>query len=72
VRGAGQVDLQEIGHRGEDHRAQGEPEQRACDAEAGGQQGGSRRGYPDGYYLCRIEDGLLFLFVQSKTPSVCL
>jgi hypothetical protein len=72
MRAARQVDLKEIGHRGEDHRAQSEPEERAGDAEAGGQQGGSGRGYPDRYYLWRVEDGLLFLFVHGKTPSVCL
>jgi hypothetical protein len=72
VRGARQVDLQEIGYRGEDHRAQGEPEQRAGDAEARGQQGSRRRGYTDGYYLWQVEDGLLFLFVHGNTPSVYL
>jgi hypothetical protein len=69
MRAARQVDLQEISHRGEDHRAQSEPEERAGDTEAGGQQGSSRRSYSDRYHFCRIEDCLLFVFVYGKTSS---
>ena len=75
VRSARQVDLEEIGHRGEDHRTQGEPYQRASHTEAGGQKARRGRGYPDSYNLCWVEDGLLlpflvFLFFYGKTLSV--
>jgi hypothetical protein len=65
VRGTRQVGFQEVGHGGQDHRAQGEPYQRAGHAEAGGQKGRQGRGYPDRYDLSRVEDGLLLPFVQG-------
>jgi hypothetical protein len=40
LRVARQVELHEVGHRGEDHRPQGEPYQRAGHTEAGGKMEG--------------------------------